>query len=518
VGCEQLLRAFGYISFYGGNSSDRQGIDNLIITPDVQDTVFTGWYDHVTWTTLAPDEIAQAGGKIIFLYVAEEPLAKIQTYLDSAVACGIKVVLGFDELVEAFNMEAVTARVNAFKDHPALGGWYIFDEPWDDYKIYHCQTTADIIRAVSSKPIYIDFAAGGLDTLPYNYRNTYDIMLFDYYPFSTGDPEFGQKMTGWKTLCDQARDEATRAGKPLYMVIQAIGKVPYWADTFRLPTYREERFMAFYSLLNNADAVIFWSEYARQMSAAIATDVYPYSGDSWREEIAKPLMQEINFTAAALGAGPITSGVSNTNTAIQTRVYQDPTSGQYHLLVLNCSDAIVSGTVTLNLPLPIGLATPIHVAAGDDQTPKSLQNGTFFDTLTPYDVHHYLLTVSGDAAILRLDGDANEDGVVDVGDLGILAANYGKTTGVSWSSGDFNGDGIVDVGDLGILAAHYGEGSSTAQDFNADYAKVFNSTQTDDFENEIASSPICSAAGLPLVVALFLVSLTLGKFEERNKY
>jgi hypothetical protein len=56
-----------------------------------------------------------------------------------------------------------------------------------------------------------------------------------------------------------------------------------------------------------------------------------------------------------------------------------------------------------------------------------------------------------------LPGDANLDGYVDVGDLGILSANYGMATGATWSMGDFNNDGAVDLGDLGILSAHYGE-------------------------------------------------------------
>ena len=57
-------------------------------------------------------------------------------------------------------------------------------------------------------------------------------------------------------------------------------------------------------------------------------------------------------------------------------------------------------------------------------------------------------------------GDANEDGSVDVSDLGILATNYGTTTGMGWGQGDFNEDGAVDVSDLGVLATNYG--TSTA--------------------------------------------------------
>ena len=62
-------------------------------------------------------------------------------------------------------------------------------------------------------------------------------------------------------------------------------------------------------------------------------------------------------------------------------------------------------------------------------------------------------------------GDANNDGFVDVGDLGILSSNWGDS-GASWEMGDFNDDELVDVGDLGVLAGNWGwsrfEGGSSA--------------------------------------------------------
>ena len=47
-------------------------------------------------------------------------------------------------------------------------------------------------------------------------------------------------------------------------------------------------------------------------------------------------------------------------------------------------------------------------------------------------------------------GDANGDGRVDINDLSIVLASFGKTAGMSWSTGDFTGDGKVDVNDLTI--------------------------------------------------------------------
>lgn len=110
-----------------------------------------------------------------------------------------------------------------------------------------------------------------------------------------------------------------------------------------------------------------------------------------------------------------------------------------------------------------------------------------------------------------IPGDANGDGAVDVGDLGILAANYGTTSGATPREGDFNGDGAVDVGDLGILAANYGTQASGSSDYNTDYAKVFGATANQ--EEETASS-VCSSMGLPMVAGLMLLGLMMVKLED----
>ena len=107
-------------------------------------------------------------------------------------------------------------------------------------------------------------------------------------------------------------------------------------------------------------------------------------------------------------------------------------------------------------------------------------------------------------------GDANRDGIVNVGDLGILAANYGGSN-KTWDEGDFNDDGLVNVGDLGILAANYGMGVSSAVNFNVDYAKVFGVAVEDDDSSE---GLICSGLGLPIIMGLALMGLMVVKLEE----
>jgi hypothetical protein len=55
-----------------------------------------------------------------------------------------------------------------------------------------------------------------------------------------------------------------------------------------------------------------------------------------------------------------------------------------------------------------------------------------------------------------LPGDADNDGDVDVQDLGRLASNWQRLG--NWSMGDFNIDGVIDVADLGLLASNWQAG------------------------------------------------------------
>jgi hypothetical protein len=83
------------------------------------------------------------------------------------------------------------------------------------------------------------------------------------------------------------------------------------------------------------------------------------------------------------------------------------------------------------------------------------------------------LNYSGDGAILLtnvrltqaaplIPGDINGDGLVDVADYNIWAANVGAT-GATWAQGDLNGDGLVDVADYNIWAANVGKTSATPE-------------------------------------------------------
>jgi hypothetical protein len=93
-------------------------------------------------------------------------------------------------------------------------------------------------------------------------------------------------------------------------------------------------------------------------------------------------------------------------------------------------------TLVFNTPLPNGRYTATALAAGITSTGG-----------TPMAANHQL-------PFLFMRGDANNDGAVDVADLGILATNWQQSPR-DFSHGDFDYSGTVDVADLGILASNW---------------------------------------------------------------
>jgi probable HAF family extracellular repeat protein len=60
-----------------------------------------------------------------------------------------------------------------------------------------------------------------------------------------------------------------------------------------------------------------------------------------------------------------------------------------------------------------------------------------------------------------LPGDANGDGRVDVNDLTIVLAHFGRT-GMGWAQGEFTGSGTVDINDLTVVLANFGESDDSS--------------------------------------------------------
>jgi hypothetical protein len=222
-----------------------------------------GWWD--SFSTNSAAAIAAEGASIALAYSADyystpgDGPATTQAWLDSAHAAGLKVISGVPyEYVRDKDTAALQTFMNQFKDHPAVVGWFISDEPTDGYHD-EALLAYNTIKALSSHPVSIVFCY--TDNKPNAFADSYNTLLFDRYPCRTGDSEFDYaRFQEFKSFLDWGGSKATELGKPWMAVLQAFGG---WSDTleFRLPTSDEARFMTYYAIEAGASGALFYPRY-----------------------------------------------------------------------------------------------------------------------------------------------------------------------------------------------------------------------------------------------------------------
>jgi hypothetical protein len=485
----------------------------------------------------------------------------VLSYLDSAQARGVKILV---DLQNTYSLAEIQRKVALVKNHPALYGYYLADEP-DLVATLHPTLSSAMPATLIAKynaikeidydpahPVVITFL-GPISSVS-AYLPAADIVARELY--STG------------VISQVAADvAAAKAAGKGFLAIPGV----YQDSGHTMPSTDEVRFGILGSLASGADGILIYifegyegsgttevpgyrdsivypttdllvsllpqlvkgqnglsvtSQYAVYSLLGLSNNVvWTIVGDANKAVLiaanlrSQATVWNVDFTLAGLDSSIITGvvvGENRTVTLNSSRKFTDSFSA-YQVHVYQFTKATANGDVNGDYKVD---ATDIDtlfsaVHAGSTSSVYDLDAGGAVNTA---DIDYLVGTILGTAY-----GDANLDKVVDVGDLGILAANYGKTTGATWSQGDFNGDGAVDVGDLGILAANYGTGSSSGSSFEADYAKVFGTT-TDDGMNDSAksddsitdSSSICSGLGLPLILGFGMIGLSFVKYEESN--
>jgi hypothetical protein len=390
----------------------------------------------------------------------------------------------------------ITYRVNAVKNSPGLLYYYMVDEPEGLFLSARIlEETYTYIRNLDPyHPIAIcNNTVGSL----YSYKNALDMFVPDPYIEPIAGGGLGRPMTYVSNFMEEAKKAGN--GKKFIGVTPQVFRYGTPAD--RYPTYVEARCNQYLAIIHGARGLHY----------------YIYDGPSGvvNDPTLLPqlvsLIDELKFLSPVIMNGETVSEVtcSSPNVHLLLKRY----NGHLYLFAAHVNDNL-TGSETVNFTF--SEFGPKTFKAFSEDRNITAANNTITDSFGKYAVHVYTTNMSSS---LGMPGDANVDGKVDVGDLGILAANYGRTGDAIWTMGDFNGDGKVDVGDLGILAAHYGEGSTNPTNFSEDYSKAFGTTVADDDTDASddaasTSSIVCSGLGLPLIAGLVLMCLMLVKLEE----
>ena len=209
-------------------------------------------------------EVKRVGFDTVHRYrLASRAPADVKAYLDMADKHGLKVMMDVSAFVDPRHspakdmapderLEALRTAIRTWKSHPALGFWYVYDEPAP--KVMSPASLKQIHDTVKAETPDIPTAiAQHWGEKWWEYMPCVDIVMPDFYPIrDQAFPEVSR-------LPQMAEffGKVGRVSKRTVPIVQCFG-FP------RLPNSTEVRYMLFSSLTQGIEGMAFWSYwYAR---------------------------------------------------------------------------------------------------------------------------------------------------------------------------------------------------------------------------------------------------------------
>jgi hypothetical protein len=251
--------------------------------------IITGMYTHGVdelYETLIPNLEAPHGFNTILAYITTEAvnITAILAFLDRCHQVGINYILEVGEFCEKHTSEEVDWNgleklILATRDHPALLGYYLADEPAGaGIPENILRESYEFIKELDPyHPVFMVFCCVN----PAEYELDYDIGMVDPYPVPNGPPA---SISG-------LLDELAAVGKPFALVPQAFGGGEWW---WRTPTPLEVRMMTYLALVKGASGFIFFIYGPRYI---------PYSTSLW-SECRNLALEALDISASLLGGKP----------------------------------------------------------------------------------------------------------------------------------------------------------------------------------------------------------------------
>ena len=288
--------------------------------------------------------------------------------------------------------EAALRRVaETFKDHPGMGAYYGIDEPeWGKHPVEPMERAYRIIKQLDPHhPVWICQAPRGTVESMKRYDSCGDATGGDIYPI--GYPPGAHGGTLWenkdislagdftKMMMDVAGDK-----KPVWMCLQiAWSGVTNPGKTLRFPTFPQQRFMTYQTIITGARGIIYFGGQLKstlnERDAAL--------GWNWHfwQRVLRPVIAEIGehsplYPALVAPRSKLPVKIDATGIEFTVRETTDA------LFLLACRRDYQTTKVTFTgLPLRDGTGA---VMFEEDRTVQ-LKDGTLTDWFAPFDVHVY---------------------------------------------------------------------------------------------------------------------------------
>ena len=339
-----------------------------------------GWYSQV----YQPERLVgytREGCSIMLPYNGAWLPDKIGAYLDEAHRQGIKVLVDLRVESKLLSEQEFRQIIRTHKNHPALYGWYISDEP--EYQ----RTSVDLLSRYynyckQEDPIHPVALVHSKSPNP-KYVNYYDLLMVDYYPgWTLYDPnEFNWMVRDSYRIW---RDGVQFAKQYKKIGFVAVG-LGFGANENGTPnngtrdlTYAEYRYHVFTAIVQGVDGFLFW-------------------WDQWTNSRIKPIIQQMISQVQSIVV-EMKNGITNdsqisVNQSSNKVVYRHGANGNQHIiLAVNIAGYNVSNSgeklTGVRFTLPSGIQTSQVEVLNENRTLPVI-NGVFTDNFDRFEVHAY---------------------------------------------------------------------------------------------------------------------------------
>ena len=311
--------------------------------------------------------------------------AEINAFLNEANALGIQASISLTRTENCsypWTAAQVQNFVNAIKNHPAVWGWYLADEPELGPSGVHTYlaTNPGYYPAVKSAdpnhPVWLVFSGRAQS----GWNDVTDIVAIDTYP-SYGAAEFENSQVRysydtWKSGHEYA--EANKKG-PFIAVVQGFGGGHgLWDDI----TFAEERYHVFTAVVTGVQRILFWCE-----EWADTDTTRPYTLN-----LVGQMMRELSSMKVEMGNGITNDPKITVSQPASNLVYRYGVNGNRHvILAVNIANRTsISGQALSNVQftLPSGVR-PSQVEVLNEGRTLPVTNGVFTDNFNRFGVHAY---------------------------------------------------------------------------------------------------------------------------------
>ncbi|MEO6437076.1 MAG: hypothetical protein ABIP55_15135 [Tepidisphaeraceae bacterium] len=312
------------------------------------------------------------------------------------------------------NEAALRKVIARFKDHPGMGAYYGIDEPqWGKHPVEPMERAYRIIKELDpDHPVWICQAPRGSVEAMKAYDGCGDATGGDIYPISyppgihsdgkvahlggnrdislAGD--FTRMMMAVATPAEPEIStlKSPIPNKPVWMCLQiSWSGVAKPGKTLRFPTFPEQRFMTYQSIINGARGLIYFGG----SNPATLDERDRALGWNWRhwQRVLRPVIEEIGTNSPlypALVAPGSTLAVQVEGSGIEFCVRE---AGDDVFLLACRRDRNTSEVTFRGLPVADGTGEVMF------ESPRriAVKSGAFTDWFAPFEVHVYRFTRKG---------------------------------------------------------------------------------------------------------------------------